>query len=518
MKLKFKILLGFAVLIAIFMLVIVYNVMIIYDTSDNVDTIVEKKFTTEKYINDSNMLIRQIHAEIWDAMLFDAGGRQKRIDTLNKQAVDFYNNIRLIKEHIPSDKDESLRKLKGFFQEYFLFGSRILKMKSIEEVKEKIDTVNKFKQNKNKLISILDETVAESKKGFETALVELKEKLAFATMLTFIFTALVIVLSPGLALGISNTLTKPINNVMEVIGEVEQDNLDVEVKVITTDEIGKLSTSFNSMIKQVKLSREKLKEQERLKSEMELAQKIQLSLLPDLYEMSFNDFDISAVMIPADEVGGDFYDFAFDQDNQLWFGIGDVSGHGITPGLIMMMTQTVFTAFHRTLRNEESSPRDVIISINDVLFSNVRKRLKEGHFMTLTIFKYLGNGQFMFAGAHLDILIHRAKTNEFEWVKTEGTWINLIKDITSATTDKTLTLEQDDTMFLYTDGVTEANKGDLLTNTELNLLEPEGLQEIIGKHIKKDVLTLKDGIIEDVVSWCNNIRADDMTLVIFRKK
>jgi len=72
--------------------------------------------------------------------------------------------------------------------------------------------------------------------------------------------------------------------------------------------------------------------------EMEIAKRIQTSLLPTIRQV--NGFEVSAKMLPAQEVGGDYYDVIVTQRGELWVTIGDVSGHGVESGLIMMMTQT----------------------------------------------------------------------------------------------------------------------------------------------------------------------------------
>lgn len=84
------------------------------------------------------------------------------------------------------------------------------------------------------------------------------------------------------------------------------------------------------------------------------------------------DFEIAAVMLPADEVGGDYYDIAYDREGKLWFGIGDVAGHGVTPGLIMMMARSVHTAI---TAHYLVTPADVVIMVNNVLLKNVQGRL-----------------------------------------------------------------------------------------------------------------------------------------------
>ena len=85
-------------------------------------------------------------------------------------------------------------------------------------------------------------------------------------------------------------------------------------------------------------------------------------------------------------IGGKLgYDITLDLEGNLWFGIGDVSGHGVTPRLIMMMAQTVHTAI---TTNYSTGPRDVVIMVNKVLYKNVHDRLGEDHFMTFMTLKY----------------------------------------------------------------------------------------------------------------------------------
>ncbi len=249
--------------------------------------------------------------------------------------------------------------------------------------------------------------------------------------------------------------------------------------------------------------------------EMEIAKHIQTSLLPK--NPQHKDLVIAATMIPANEVGGDFYDISFDNFGNLWLGIGDVSGHGVTPGLIMMMAQTVFTTFNQTIHEKNMQPSEVVVAINRVLFQNVRNRLNKLHFMTLTIFKYLAKGQFTYAGAHLDLIIHRAKTDSLVTIGTSGLFMNLIPDVSKITKNKTLTLDIGDTLIICTDGFPEA-KNQQEKGVSNQLLNFKRLLDIIKKHIHKDVEEVKEAIIKDTLSWCHNIRNDDMTIIVIRKK
>lgn len=242
--------------------------------------------------------------------------------------------------------------------------------------------------------------------------------------------------------------------------------------------------------------------------EMELAKKIQTVLLPENTKNIHPDFEIAATMFPAEHVGGDFYDFNFDKSGALWFAIGDVSGHGITPGLIMMMAQTI----HSTVTaNFDTDARSLVVRVNEILYMNVSERLHENHFMTFTALKYLGRGQFQHAGAHLSMLVYRQKTGACELVRTRGVYLNFKKDISKATKNAEFSLEPGDILILYTDGLTEAE------NPDGKMLDIDGFMRIVEKHAHQEPEAMKEMIMADVVRWCDNRREDDMTLVIIKR-
>ncbi len=82
---------------------------------------------------------------------------------------------------------------------------------------------------------------------------------------------------------------------------------------------------------------------------MEIAERIQTSLLPNGHSKDIEQFEIAAAMKTADEVGGDYYDYIKDVHGNSWFAIGDVTGHGVTPGLIMMIAQTDVIIINRMM-------------------------------------------------------------------------------------------------------------------------------------------------------------------------
>jgi len=256
-------------------------------------------------------------------------------------------------------------------------------------------------------------------------------------------------------------MSQPIQRLAQDVRVIASGDLEKSIQPRSRDEIGQLASDVEKMRLAIKAMTENLKEQERLKKEMELARQIQTSLLPKLFNNIHLDLEIAAEMLPADQVGGDFYDITLDRSGFLWLAIGDVSGHGVTPGLIMMMAQTVHTT---VTANLDCDAKGVVITINNILYKNVHERLNENHFMTFTALKYLESGRFQHAGAHLSMIIFRRKSGSCELIKTSGIYLNFKKDISKGTKKSEFSLYPGDTLVLYTDGLTESQnqKGDLL--------------------------------------------------------
>jgi sigma-B regulation protein RsbU (phosphoserine phosphatase) len=193
-------------------------------------------------------------------------------------------------------------------------------------------------------------------------------------------------------------------------------------------------------------------ERERLEEEMEIAARIQTSIVPRTIRVP--GLDVAAAMIPATEVGGDYYD-VLPFEGGCWIGVGDVAGHGLKTGLVMLMIQSVVAAIVRC--DPRAAPSRVVRMLNAVLFENIRRRLGQDEHATLSLFRYDGgDGRFVFAGAHEEIVIHRAARGGCERLPTPGPWVGAVPNLGASLVDSELTLAPADVMVLYTDGVTEA--------------------------------------------------------------
>jgi sigma-B regulation protein RsbU (phosphoserine phosphatase) len=198
-------------------------------------------------------------------------------------------------------------------------------------------------------------------------------------------------------------------------------------------------------------TRRQVAERARLEKEMEIAMRIQTSILPR--DVNVAGLEIAATMRAATEVGGDYYDVIPVTDG-CWIGIGDVAGHGLGTGLVMLMMQSGIGALARKL--PDASPRDLLLALNAMLVDNVRQRLGQREHATLTLLRYRRDGSLTFAGAHEEILILRAATGRCERLETPGPWVGAKVDIAAGTVESRAQLEPGDLLVLYTDGIIEA--------------------------------------------------------------
>ena len=266
-----------------------------------------------------------------------------------------------------------------------------------------------------------------------------------------------------------------------------------------------ISYSKHNIAKTEFYLREDLKEaRDSLWGEMEIAQQIQTSLLPSTTRI--DNYEVSAKMITAEEVGGDFYDIIYNKDGENWVAIGDVSGHGVESGLIMMMTQTSIITMIKN--NKSLLPSQVLSSINSVLRLNIN-RLKSDKYMTLSVIKIEKNN-ITVAGKHQDIIIYRHSSGEVELYPIEGTWLAIADDIAIYNNDVRIKIAKNDIILLYTDGITEA------MNAEGDMFGETRLLELLKEYHYHSTENIIRKIIDEVFQFQEKLR-DDLSLVAIKR-
>lgn len=245
-------------------------------------------------------------------------------------------------------------------------------------------------------------------------------------------------------------------------------------------------------------------EKERLERELTLASRIQTSILPR--SMDVEGLRLAARMVPATEVGGDYYE-VLPVDGGAWLGIGDVAGHGLGTGLVMLMIQSAVAA----LCNHEPSatPAGVLASVNALIYDNVRRRLHQDEHATLSLLRYHKDGALTFAGGHEEIAILRAGAPHCALVATPGPWIGGMRDISKVLKETKLELHRGDIFVLYTDGVIEArDAGGAFYGIER-------LQAVVEDCRDQPVDSICDALVMDVGQFVHAQR-DDLTVVVAR--
>jgi serine phosphatase RsbU (regulator of sigma subunit) len=271
-----------------------------------------------------------------------------------------------------------------------------------------------------------------------------------------------------------------------------------DVRKLASQQSVKLAQQQSALLAAEKIARE------RLEQELELARQIQVGILPR--RLAAEGLELTACMTTATEVGGDYYDI-LPVEGGCWIGIGDVSGHGVTSGLIMLMVQSVVSAL--VAQDPTASPRDAVTILNRVLFENIRHRLIKDDFVTLSLLR-VTDRRITFAGAHEHFLVCRAKTGRAEPIVTPGTWLGVMPDIAKYTTETTLELESNDLVVLYTDGITEARN---VGGAQYGL---ERLGDVVQRNHRKPIEEVRDAVLDDISSWTAR-RDDDATLVLLRR-
>jgi PAS domain S-box-containing protein len=254
---------------------------------------------------------------------------------------------------------------------------------------------------------------------------------------------------------------------------------------------------------QAELSAHERAERERLAKELEIASRIQTGILPRTLEAA--GLEIAAQMVTASEAGGDYYD-VLPCDGGAWIGIGDVAGHGLNAGLVMMMIQSVVSAL--TSHDAGLAPRELIRVVNEVLFENVRRRLRTDDHATLSLLRYHTDGRVVFAGAHEEILVRRAH-GSWERVSTPGPWVGGTRDVTRSTPDSELWLHPGDLVVLHTDGVTEAR------SDAGEYFGVDRLCAAIDRVRAAPAGSIVEQVMKAVEGWTAH-RQDDMTVLVAR--
>lgn len=241
-----------------------------------------------------------------------------------------------------------------------------------------------------------------------------------------------------------------------------------------------------------------------LTREVEIARTIQTSVLPTHQAHAVQGLQIAARMVTASQVGGDYYDIRPTLDG-CWIGIGDVAGHGLEAGLVMLMIQSGTAAL--IMNDPGALPHQILDPLNRMLCENLRERMKRDDHATLTMLRFFADGRLTHAGAHEDIIVC-SREGEVRIHPTHGAWVGISPGLEQGES-RTIALEAGDLVVLYTDGIPEARRGHECFGM------PRLIAEVEKRH-RAPVDQILDGVLATVMDYCGGTPQDDATLLVLR--
>jgi serine phosphatase RsbU (regulator of sigma subunit) len=245
----------------------------------------------------------------------------------------------------------------------------------------------------------------------------------------------------------------------------------------------------------------------RMGAELDIVRQMQQMILPNPEELEIEGLDIAGYMEAADEVGGDYYD-VLNTDGVVTLGIGDVTGHGLESGILMLMAQTAV----RTLKEiRETDPVRFLDALNRTLYKNVQ-RMNSEKSLTLAILNY-SEGWVSISGQHEETLIVR-NGGQVERMDTMdlGLPIALHDDIAEFISHISLELQLGDGIVLYTDGIPEAKD---INKKQYGL---EQMCEVISQNWHLSAQEIKQAVIDDLRGHIGTQKVfDDITLLVVKR-
>lgn len=316
-------------------------------------------------------------------------------------------------------------------------------------------------------------------------------------------TALVILLGSVIAVFGARTISRPIARLTRMTERIARGDFTQRIDFPAKNEIGVLAGSFNEMTRRLNESIEHLKEttaaKERVESELKIAHEIQMSMVPKIFPPfpDRSEFDIFATLVPAKEVGGDFYDFFVMDDERLCFAIGDVSGKGVPASLFMAVTKTLF----RATAGNGGTPGEILARLNAEISRDNESCMFITLFCGILNFR-TGEVDYSNGGHNLSYYVHHGGVSRLKNVG--GIALGLVEE--SAYASERMVLGPGETLLLYTDGITEA------MDARDSLYSDHGLEQFLASHRDSSPQQMIGDLISDVRRFASGApQSDDIT-------
>ena len=317
----------------------------------------------------------------------------------------------------------------------------------------------------------------------------------------FVLLMIGIIIPTLLYISMNRYIINPIEKLKEIASKISRGE-DVNIHIEKPEEFAKLAATYDKMTNNIKsITNERAK----INSELSIAKSIQASSLPNVFPPfpDKTEFNIFASMEPAKEVGGDFYDFYFINDTKFMFLIADVSGKGVPAALFMMTVKTLIN----NLSQVNDNPKELIEKIN----KKICETNKEGFFVTMLAgITDIKTGELNIINCGHNLPLIKRQNGNYEYLGLSSNIALGVFDDAEFEIYNTI-LNPGDTIYTYTDGVTEA------INIENEMYGEQRLCECLNNIGDTEPIEITQRIKDSIQEYTDAApQSDDITMLVFK--
>ncbi|MGM0509472.1 MAG: SpoIIE family protein phosphatase [Fusobacteriota bacterium] len=449
-------------------------------------------------------------SDIGEALLVNKEGQIITYESLTPELKNMFGN----QKDLSKTNNDNLKKIaneiksggEGVKEIQFEKTSKLIGYSSIEST----DWSLVFVGSTDEIMKYVNQSKKEIEEAGKTVQSLSQKSVKKTIQYTLIVFGIILVLTILLLVRFSRLITDPLSKLTNKVKKIGDGNLEETIDIKTGDEIEILADSFNEMLSDLKTYIKNLKEttaaKEKMESELAISHKIQASMLPRIFPPfpERDEFKIFGTMRPTKEVGGDFFDFYFIDDDKFCFTIADVSGKGIPAALFMVISKVI-------LRNESQKFDNI-----DEVFNNANNKIvsQNDELLFVTVFSGIidlktGEVEFVNAG-HNPPLICKAGSDNFEYLElNKGFVLGGMPDFKYV--KQHLKMDPGDILYMYTDGVNEA------MDVNDNQYSEKRLKDKLDNIGTKDITEIENKITTDLKMFTKGAKqSDDVTMLIFK--
>lgn len=311
-----------------------------------------------------------------------------------------------------------------------------------------------------------------------------------------------------MGLVLARSITGSVHELFAGTERVRLGDFSHRIAVRARDQLGELAESFNEMTGSIERLLREAEEKKRLEEELRIAREIQMSLLPH-GKLQVPGLDVTALCVPAREVGGDYFDFIPIDENRLGILIADVSGKGTSAAFYMAELKGVILSLSRTC----PSPRQLLLTANQVIADHLDAR----SFITMAycVIDLQAREMVCARAGHTPLIYRPAGGHEVRIVTPDGMVLGLRIDngemFERLLEEVTLPLGRDDVFVWFTDGISEA------MNPDSDMFGESRLAELVAEHGHLPIEELRERILREIEAFrAGAPQHDDMTMILLK--